>query len=132
MSETTIPLAVDHRTLLKALTRYRPERPQPFGPCGVSVRLRASSGVCNGSVIVTQAEHDGTEWLHASIAWMNHTPTYADLAVLKTGVFGPGRFAYQVFPAASEHVNIHPHALHLWGRADGVNVLPAFGAGGTI
>lgn len=48
----------------KAFTRDRPGPVAPFGPCGASLRLHASSGVCNGSVIVTQAEHDGTEWIH--------------------------------------------------------------------
>ncbi len=107
-------------------------RANRFGPCGADVRIYASSGVCNGSVIVTQAEHDGAEWIHASIARENHMPTYADLARLHAAVFGPERFAFQVFAPRSEHVNIHARALHLWGRADGTSPLPAFGASGTI
>jgi hypothetical protein len=37
-----------------------------------------------------------------------------------------------VFAPPSEHVNIHDHALHLWGRLDGARVLPDFGRFGTI
>ena len=107
-------------------------RPQAFGSCGFTVRLFASSGVCNGSVIVTQADHDGVEWIHASIARENVFPSYADLARLHKAVFGPRRFAYQVFATDERHVNIHAKALHLWGRADGRNVLPDFGQFGTI
>jgi hypothetical protein len=131
----TVPgLAVDvHRAVhvLSFLTRAigKPER---FGPCGFSVRLYDSSGVCDGSVIVTQASHGAAEWVHASIARERHMPTYADLARLHEAVFGSRRFAYQVFASADRHVNIHARALHLWGRADGRNVLPDFGAEGTI
>jgi hypothetical protein len=46
-------------------------------------------------------------------------------------VFGHG-WSYQVFAPPSQHVNIHEHALHLWGRVDGTNVLPSFGVLGTI
>jgi hypothetical protein len=127
-------LDVDIPRMIKLLGFLAPAvgRPQPFGPCGVSVRLYASSGVCNGSIVVSQAEHDGAEWIHASVARENHMPTYADLARLHHAVFGPERYAFQVFAPRSEHVNIHARALHLWGCADGANPLPAFGAHGTI
>ena len=46
-------------------------------------------------------------------------------------VFAPG-FAYQVFAPPTRHVNIHEHALHLWGRVDGKSITPDFGAFGTI
>ena len=125
-------LDIDLRAFRKAFERDRPGPLAPFGPCGASLKLHASSGVCNGSVIVSQAEHDGAEWIHASIARENHMPSYADLVTLKRAVFGAGRYAFQVFPAADRHVNIHGRALHLWGRADGTNPLPDFGAAGTI
>ena len=126
-------LDVDIKRLLNALYRLGPGRPDAFGPCGLRIRLYDSSAVCTGSVIITQADHDdGIEWLHASIARERHMPTYADLVALKTGVFGPDRYAYQVFPPASQHVNIHQRALHLWGRADGRPVTPEFGKDGTI
>jgi len=107
-------------------------RPERFGECGFTLRLYDSSGVCKGSVIVTQADHDGAEWIHASITREATMPTYADLARLHEAVFGPQRYAYQVFASADRHVNIHARALHLWGRADGKNLLPDFGQHGTI
>ncbi|MEU8270154.1 hypothetical protein AB0B89_23720 [Sphaerisporangium sp. NPDC049002] len=110
------------------LAGLKPSPPEAFGPAG----LRIALDIHGGSVIVSQAPIDGGEWLHASIAWRGHIPTYDDLAVLKAGVFGDHREAYQVFPRRSRHVNIHAHALHLWGRADGARVLPDFGAAGTI
>jgi len=125
-------LDINPAAVRSAFIRDRPGRIEPHGPSGFSLRLFASSGVCNGSVIVTQAEHDGAEWIHASIARENHMPSYDDLVRLKHGVFGPERYAYQVFPAADRHISIHDRALHLWGRADGANALPDFGRLGSI
>lgn len=79
-----------------------------------------------GTVIISCAPmDDGTEWVHASIAWSNRTPAYADLTLLHRAVFGDG-WAYQVFAPPDDHINIHEHALHLWGRLDGKPVLPDF------
>lgn len=99
--------------------------PEPFGPDGW--QLTTTDG---RSVIVTAAPHDGEEWIHASIAGPN-MPSYEELALLHRAAFGDG-YAYQVFAPASDHINIHEHALHLWGRADGARVTPDFGRMGTI
>jgi hypothetical protein len=118
----------------KLWPEFKPELPEPFGESGVCVSLRPKlDSDYTGSIIVTQAEHDGAEWVHASVAFSNGVmPLYTDLVALKDAVFGPDREAYQVFPPAARHVNIHPTALHLWGRADGSAVLPLFGQDGTI
>lgn len=79
-----------------------------------------------GSMIVSIAPYeDGVEWVHASVAWEGHTPTYADLTRMHEAVFGDG-WAYQVFAPPANHVNLHEFALHLWGRLDGASVLPDF------
>lgn len=112
--------------------------PEPFGPsgfrvilCGLKSRGRSVEYEPIGSVIVTQADHDRQEWLHGSIA-RKRMPDYADLVALKAAIWGDDGYAYQVFPSQEEHVSIHERALHLWGRADGQRVLPAFGVYGTI
>lgn len=98
--------------------------PSPLGPDGWSLRSRGEPG----SVIVTCAEHDGDDWVHASIAWRDRMPTYLELKMLHDAVFAGG-WAYQVFAPGSDHVNIHQHALHLWGRLDGKPALPDFTRG---
>lgn len=40
--------------------------------------------------------------------------------------------SYQVFAPRNQHVNIHPTALHIWGRSDGRPCMPEFGSWGTI
>lgn len=76
--------------------------------------------------------HDGHIWIHASISHPDRLPTYAELCRLKESVFGKEGIAAQVFEAESNHVNIHPNCLHLWGpRMPSIWPLPRF-TGGTI
>ena len=92
--------------------------PEPFGPDGWRMLARDRAA----SIIVTCASHDGAEWVHASIARPT-MPTYDDLVTLHQAAWPAGGFAYQVFAPAERHVNIHEHALHLWGRRDGVGTI---------
>lgn len=119
--------SIDALKLRRVLGRDRWLPPAPHGPDGWSLvaRDRASS------VIVSCADFDGVDWLHASIAHDERMPTYEDLQLLHRAAFGHG-FAFQVFAPPSRHVNIHQYALHLWGRRDGRNPLPDFGVSGTI
>lgn len=131
---TTAAFAVYLPTVVRAFAAadYQLTAPMPLGPTGWIWRC-SSNPSHTGSVAVTQALHDdGIEWLHASIAFREVDPTYAELALLHRAVFGWQRWSYQVFAPAKDHVSIHDHALHLWGRADGAPVLPNFGAGGSI
>lgn len=108
----------------RLLGRENWSAPTPFGPDGW--KFLQLDGI--GSIIVTCADHDGVDWVHASIAWRDHMPWYADLTMLHAAVFGDS-WAYQVFAPPSDHVNIHEHALHLWGRLDGKPALPDFTRG---
>lgn len=136
MSVLAPGLEIDKLRMMRIMRRAWPALlvsvPEEFGSDGIALFLFDSGRAFAGSVIVSQALHDGADWIHLSAAWHDSMPSYEDLAVLKDAVFGPDREAYQVFARASEHVNIHPYALHLWGRADGTPALPPFGQYGTI
>lgn len=119
--------SIDSLQLRKIMGRDFWNPPQPYGPDGWFLTARDKSG----SVIVSVAPHGNAEWIHASIAWTDHTPTYEDLVKLHKAVFRDG-YAYQVFAPSAEHVNIHAYALHLWGRLDGQPGLPVFVTGSTI
>lgn len=82
------------------------------------------------SIVVTIGDHGDSEWVHASMTGPARVPDYGELCRLFAAVM-PG-WAYQVFAPPTNHINIHEHALHLWGRLDGENVLPDFGRFGTI
>lgn len=82
------------------------------------------------TVIVSGAvEADGHRWMHVSVGRPRQMPSYEDLAFIKRVFIGPERAAIQVFPRASEHVNIHPFVLHLWMPIDHYP-LPDFTGGG--
>jgi hypothetical protein len=103
--------------------------PEGFGPDGWLFESR----VANGRILVTVAPvpGDDSDWIHASMSWADRLPDYDDLVRLHKAVW-PDGYAYQVFAPPQDHINIHPNALHLWGRPDGRNELPPFGAWGTI
>ena len=103
--------------------------PQRYGPDGWSmVRVDHSASV----IVSTAWQDDGHEWTHASWAYDERLPTYEELVLLRSAVWGSTGWAFQVFAPPTEHVNIHIFALHLWGRVDGVNPFPNFGAAGSI
>lgn len=119
---------VDALRLRLVMGREHWNVPQQYGGDGWQMWHKNDKG----SVIVSTADWDDHgEWTHASIAWADRLPTYEDLALLHEAVW-PDGFAYQVFAPPNRHVNFHQYALHLWGRTDGVNVLPDFGSGGMI
>lgn len=102
--------------------------PTAHGPDGFQYR-RKDRGA---AIIVTGwQEPDNVDWVHASMSRPAGVPDYEDLTRLHQAVW-PAGYAYQLFVPPSEHINIHPRVLHLWGRADGARVLPDFGKWGTI
>src|SRR6266487_788744 len=119
MATSFEPLAIRRR-----LGRGNWSTPFPHGPDGWA--LVALDG--DSSVIVSCAEDDGVEWVHASIAHPDRMPSYDDLKQLHAAVFVDG-WAYQVFAPPRDHVNIHEHALHLFGRLDDKPALPDFTRG---
>jgi hypothetical protein len=128
VGDDTIPATVSGLRLRRVLGRHSWRTPRRFGVDGWSMARYDGSA----SVIVTAAEYDGIEWVHASIAHNDRTmPTYEELKLLHEAAFGTG-YAYQLFVPPTRHVNIHEYALHLYGRADGAAVTPDFGAEGSI
>ncbi len=121
-------------TLVKRIRKegYSIKPPQDFFEGGIRVILTERDAAIGAVIVSTHQEDDGPSWIHASISFKERIPSYTDLIMIKEGVFGDDREAYQIFPKSSRHINIHPHALHLWGRVDGKRVLPDFDRFGTI
>lgn len=120
---------IDILRIRRYLGRKIWQPPRPHGPDGWT--LLNYDG--RSSIIVTAADWgDGTVWVHASRTGPDRIPTYDELQELHRAVWGEGGYSYQVQAPAAQHVNIHPYALHLWGRSDGAPVLPEFGALGSI
>jgi hypothetical protein len=118
---------IDALRLRNVLGRNAWSAPTEFGPAGWSLRTNDSV------VIVTCAEDDdGIDWRHASMSRPSGVPTYEDLTLLHRAAFPEGGWSYQVFAPPTNHINIHPRTLHLWGHCDGSPALQDFGARGTI
>lgn len=120
---TLDPTTLEPLGIRRRLGRGNWSTPERFGPDG----WRWIELAGRGSVIATVAPcgEDNADWIHASLAWVDHIPSYGDLKWLHAAVFNGG-WAYQVFAPPTDHVNIHEYALHLWGRVDGLPGLPDF------
>jgi len=118
--------SLDALDIRRRLGRKHWGAPIPFGPDGwILDSLRG-----HGRIIVTVAEFDEAEWIHASISWHDRMPSYEDMKMLHRAVLGG--WAYEVFAPAADHVNIHQFARHLWSRLDGAPALPVFSLNGSI
>ena len=60
----------------------------------------------------------GGRWLHLSVSRRSRVPDYSDLAMVKRHFIGAELPAYQIFPKATEHRNLHDFTLHLWSPLD--------------
>jgi hypothetical protein len=123
---------IDGLRLRKTLGRKVWGVPRREGCCGWVIDQ--GEGANRLARIIVTGDHQSdtnANWIHASISCTDRLPDYGDLKLLHTAVFNKG-WAYQVFAPPSEHINIHAHALHLFGRADGAPALPNFGRFGTI
>jgi hypothetical protein len=119
-----IPPTLNGISIRRGLGRNTWGPPIPFGPDGWLFRHKHESG----QIIVTCSVIDGTEWVHASIAFAERMPTYAEIKNMHWAAFFDG-YAYEVFAPEADHVNIHDYARHLWGRRDGKPMLPDFTMG---
>lgn len=54
------------------------------------------------------------DWDHVSVSLENRCPTWEEMDLIKRLFFYPTETVMQLHPPLSDHVNIHPHCLHLW------------------
>jgi hypothetical protein len=119
-----IPASINGIAIRRGLGRNTWGPPTPFGPDGWLFRHKEE----HGQIIVTVAPIDGTDWIHASIAFADRMPTYEEIKNMHWAVFFDG-YAYEVFAPTEDHVNIHENARHLFGRLDKAPALPDFTRG---
>lgn len=82
-------------------------------PCnGVRLRCLVSGG---------DAE---VPWEHVSVSTRKRVPNWYEMCLVKDLFWSEEEAVMQLHVAASQHVNVHPHTLHLWRPRDGVIPLP--------
>lgn len=55
------------------------------------------------------------EWEHVSVSLPNRCPNWEEMSFIKDLFFDEEDTVVQYHPKKSQHVNIHPYCLHLWG-----------------
>lgn len=60
----------------------------------------------------------GEGWDHVSISRPNRCPNWPELEHVKHLFFADNEVAMQLHVPASDHINCHPHCLHLWRPHD--------------
>ena len=74
----------------------------------------------DGAMMRVIASSDGW-WDHVSASKEKRVPHYYDMSMLHRLFFKPDETSMQLHVPASQHVNVHPHCLHLW-RPHGVAI----------
>lgn len=71
----------------------------------------------NGRVLRVIASA-GEGWDHVSVSLPDRTPTWAEMEHVKRLFFKDDETAMQLHVPPAEHINCHPHCLHLWRPHD--------------
>jgi hypothetical protein len=66
----------------------------------------------------------GEGWDHVSISRKNRVPNWVEMDFVKRRFFLPEEVAFQLHVAEKDHINEHPHCLHLWRPLDREIPLP--------
>ena len=56
----------------------------------------------------------GEGWDHVSVSFPDRTPTWDEMERVKRAFFKPDEIAFQLHVPVAQHINCHPHCLHLW------------------
>lgn len=56
----------------------------------------------------------GAGWEHVSVSFAHRCPTWAEMERIKRLFFREDETAMQLHVPQDEHINCHPHCLHLW------------------
>ena len=71
------------------------------------------------SVYLLCVASNGDGWDHVSVSLSNRCPNWAEMEHVKRAFFKDDETAMQLHVPPSDHVNHHPHCLHLWRPNDG-------------
>lgn len=68
-------------------------------------------------------------WEHVSVHMEDgngkeRTPSWGDMCLIKDIFWNEDEVVVQFHPAKKDYVNLHPHVLHLWRRAEGFPTPP--------
>lgn len=71
----------------------------------------------DGQGLTVVASSDG-DWDHVSVSRQSRCPNWPEMEFIKKKFFRDDETAMQLHVPESEHINLHPHTLHLWRPRD--------------
>jgi hypothetical protein len=106
---------------LRELDRFRLDARQTHGwsgdhTCGA---FKLPSPIDGGSLTCIASCEEG--WDHVSVSRANRCPNWIEMAAVKKAFFGDDETVMQLHVPVTEHINAHPHCLHLW-RPQGIEI----------
>jgi hypothetical protein len=115
------------RTFGRALWRV----PEAWGENGWIMKNKEGTGQVVVAIIPWPlVADDEADWIYASISFAHRTATQDELEILYRAVWKGKGWAYQVFAPTKYHRgdpdNPEASTRTLWGRLDGVPILPDF------
>ena len=76
---------------------------------GGCFRVKSNHGV---ELCVIAAADEG--WDHISVSTPNRPPTWSEMEMVKRLFFKEDEVAFQLHVPPRDHINQHPHCLHIW------------------
>ena len=73
-----------------------------------------------GALLCIASNGDG--WDHVSVSLPNRCPNWPEMEHVKRAFFNDDETAMQLHVPTVDHVNHHPHCLHLWRPNDGQEI----------
>lgn len=97
--------------------------------CGRFMIPKGFSKVVNYRTVVFSVDtlviaSSGESWDHVSASNISSTPSWAEMSALHALFFKPDEVAYQLHVPSKQHINLHPHVLHIWRPLNGTILLP--------
>lgn len=69
----------------------------------------------NGLHIIAAA---GDGWDHVSVSLTRRTPSWGEMARVNRLFFEDNELTWQYHMPVADHINCHPHTLHIWRKHD--------------
>lgn len=109
---------------LHELDRYRVNAADLYGSFG--------DGTCGAFIVPSVIDHgelrviaaSDAGWDHVSVSRANRCPNWPEMQQIKRLFFHDEETAMQLHVALEDHINVHPHTLHLWRPWDREIPLP--------
>jgi len=64
--------------------------------------------------VIASSYPDDGGWDHISVSLSHRCPTWIEMDYIKRIFMGDDVVAYQLHVKSKDHINCHPHVLHIW------------------